>query len=274
MSDVVHLMGRLDPSLLEQGGVRVLGGDRTLHVSLNRPEKRNAQTPATWRALAHLGERVLEDGAELDAVVLTGAGESFSAGLDRRMFTPAGIPGEPALMGIAADSDEGLDRFIRAAQAAFTWWRAAGPVTIAAVQGHAIGAGFQLALACDLLLATPDAQFAMRETSYGLVPDLGGTAPLVRVVGYPVALELCATGRIMSGQEAYERGLAVQVAHDLDAAVSALLQALHAPPPGAVHDLKPLLQHAEHATYDEQLAAERRTQAVRLRSLLAMLGQA
>lgn len=273
MTDVLHLMGRLNPLLLEQGGVRVLGGERTLHVSLDRPDKRNAQTPATWRALAHVGDAVLADGAELDAVVLTGAGESFSAGLDRRMFTPAGIPGEPSLMGIAQESDDELDRFISDAQSAFTWWRAASPVTIAAVQGHAIGAGFQLALACDVIVTTPDAQFAMRETSYGLVPDLGGTSALVRALGYPVALELCATGRSLSGREAFERGLAVYLTDDLDSAVSGLLQALHAPPPGAVRDLKPLLQHAQWAAYDDQLAAERRAQAVRLRHLLTMLGQ-
>lgn len=273
MSDALHLTGQLDPALLERGGIRVLGGDRTLHIALDRPDKRNAQTPGTWEALAHIGEIVLADDEGLDTVVLTGAGASFSAGLDRRMFTPGGIPGEMNLMELAQEDDTQLDAFIHRAQDAFTWWREAAPVTIAAVQGHAIGAGFQLALACDLIVATPDAQFAMRETSYGLVPDLGGTWPLVQVVGYPVALELCATGRFMTAQEAYERGLVIHVTEDLESAVGALRQSLHSTPPGAVRALKPLLAAAQTSSRREQCESERRAQAHRLRSLLALLGQ-
>ena len=75
-------------------------------------------------------------------------------------------------------------------------------MSIAAVQGHAIGAGFQLALACDLRVVADDVQFAMRETSLGLVPDLTGTHPLVGLVGYARALEICVTGRFVHAEEA------------------------------------------------------------------------
>ncbi len=110
-------------------------------------------------------------------VVLRGEGKSFSAGLDRQMLSPEGIPGEPSFVDLARSDDAALDAAIAGYQDAFTWWRRNDIVSIAAVQGHAIGAGFQLALACDLRVVADDVQFAMRETSLGLVPDLTGTHP-------------------------------------------------------------------------------------------------
>src|ERR671911_885373 len=101
-----------------------------------------------------------------------------------------------------------LDATIASYQRAFTWWRRPDLVTVAAVQGHAIGAGFQLALACDLRVCADDVQFAMRETSLGLVPDLTGTHPLVGLVGYARALEICVTGRFVTAEEAVSTGLA------------------------------------------------------------------
>ena len=162
-------------------------------VTLARPEQRNAQTPATWRALAEIGARVLGDDA-VRVVVLRAEGQSFSAGLDRAMFG-AGVDGEPGLVGLAALTDEALDETIDGFQRAFSWWRDDRVVSVAAVQGHAVGAGFQLALACDLRVMADDVALAMREPSLGLVPDLGGTQPLVEAVGYARALEICATGR-------------------------------------------------------------------------------
>ena len=79
------------------------------------------------------------------------------------------------------------------------------------MQGHAIGAGFQLALACDLRVLADDAQLAMAEVTLGLVPDLGGTKRLVELVGYSRALEICVTGRRMGAAEADRLGLATVV---------------------------------------------------------------
>ena len=142
------------------------------------------------------------------AIVLTGEGPSFSAGLDRRMLTPEGVPGEESILSLAAHPGERMDRFIRQAQAAFAWWSGVPQVTLALVQGHAIGAGFQLALACDLMIVADDAKLAMRETSLGLVPDLGGTRPLVERVGYSRAFEICSTGRYVEADEAVTLGIA------------------------------------------------------------------
>jgi enoyl-CoA hydratase/carnithine racemase len=196
-------------------------------------------------------------------VVLDADGPSFSAGLDRRMFDGAGIPGEPSLADLAALDPHSLDRTIAQFQAAFTWWRRSAAVTVAAVAGHAVGAGFQLALACDLVVCAEDARFAMRETSLGLVPDLGGTARLVEAVGYPRALEICATGRWVGAREAVDLGLAIAVvpAAELTAAVDDLVAALLAAPAGALRETKALLRHAGHGSDEAQLAAERAAQA-------------
>jgi enoyl-CoA hydratase/carnithine racemase len=115
------------------------------------------------------------------------------------------------LIDLATSDPADAELTIEAFQEAYTWWRRPDLITVAAVQGHAIGAGFQLALACDLRIAADDARFAMREISLGLVPDLGGTKPLTDLVGYGRALEICATGRWIEAAEAERIGLVNRV---------------------------------------------------------------
>jgi enoyl-CoA hydratase/carnithine racemase len=202
-------------------------------------------------------------------VILDAEGASFSAGLDRRMLTGAGLGGEPSLADLAALDAPALDRTLAGFQAAFTWWRQSPAVTIAAVAGHAVGAGFQLALACDLIVCADDAQFAMREVSLGFVPDLGGTARLVAAVGTGRALEICGTGRWVGAQEAVHLGLAVAAvpSGELDAAVDDLTAALLAAPRGALRETVQLIRGAADRSEDAQLAAERAAQARRLAEL-------
>ena len=267
----------MDAELLAAGRVRVETTGPVLTITLDRPEQLNAQTPATWRALAAIGAELAADrgGAKQDerrgarVVVLRGAGPSFSAGLDRAMFTPHGIPGEPGLFQLAAQTDAEIDAAISAFQSAFTWWSQVPAVTIAAVQGNAIGAGFQLALACDLRVVADDARFAMKETSLGLVPDLTGTSRLVQAVGTARALEICATGRWVGAAEAVAIGLATAAvpAGDLEPTVTDLVEALLAAPAGALRETLALLRDATGRTPGEQHAAERAAQTRRLRAL-------
>ncbi|MFE1439775.1 enoyl-CoA hydratase/isomerase family protein [Streptomyces sp. NPDC058739] len=261
-------MASLDP-VLDKDGVRLTVDEAIATVTLTNPAKRNAQSPAMWRTLAQVGRSLP---GSVRVVVLRGEGKSFSAGLDRQMFTPEGIEGEPSFIDLARGDDAVLDAAIAEFQEGFTWWRQSDIVSIAAVQGHAIGAGFQLALACDLRVVADDVQFAMRETSLGLVPDLTGTHPLVSLVGYARALEICATGRFVLADEAVNTGLAnlaVPVAQ-LDATVSDLAAALLAAPRDAVVETKGLLLGAQARTYDAQRAAERQAQARRLRDLAGL----
>ncbi|MFJ2258107.1 enoyl-CoA hydratase/isomerase family protein [Streptomyces sp. NPDC087844] len=255
--------------LLDKDGVRLTVDDAIATVTLTNPAKRNAQSPALWRALAEAG-RLLP--GTVRVVVLRAEGKSFSAGLDRQAFTPEGFDGEPSFIDLARGSDAELDAAIAEYQDGFTWWRRSDIVSIAAVQGHAIGAGFQLALACDLRVVADDVQFAMRETGLGLVPDLTGTHPLVGLVGYARALEICATGRFVQAEEAQRAGLAnIAVPVDqLDDTVSELAVALLAAPRDALVETKALLQGASGRTYEEQRVAERGAQGRRLRDLAGL----
>ncbi|WP_129838948.1 enoyl-CoA hydratase/isomerase family protein [Streptomyces sp. RFCAC02] len=260
-------------TLLDRDGVRVTVQDAVATVTLARADRRNAQTPAMWRALAETGRLLRGD---VRVVVLRGEGPSFSAGLDRRAFTAGGLAGEPggdlSLPELARYDDAALDAALSTFQEAFTWWRRPDIVSVAAVGGHAIGAGFQLALACDLRICGDDAEFAMRETSLGLVPDLAGTKPLTALVGYGRALEICATGRSVGADEAVRIGLAqLAVARaDLDAAATDLAAALLDAPRDALVETKALLLGAADRDYDAQRAAERAAQARRLRDLAGL----
>ncbi|HCA87643.1 MAG TPA: enoyl-CoA hydratase, partial [Streptomyces sp.] len=244
-------------TLLDKDGVRLAIDESgsVATVTLANADKRNAQSFAMWRALTEAG-RLLPGSVRV--VVLRGEGRSFSAGLDRQAFTPEGFEGEPSFMELAGRGDA-VDAAIAEFQEAFTWFRRNDLITVAAVQGHAIGAGFQLALSCDLRVCAEDVQFAMRETALGLVPDLTGTHPLTGLVGYARALEICVTGRYVHAEEAERIGLAnlVVPAADLDAAARDLAAAVLAAPRDAVIETKALLRGAQDRTFDEQRAAER-----------------
>jgi enoyl-CoA hydratase/carnithine racemase len=129
----------IDPELLQRGGLALdVDGPRAT-ITLARPEALNAQTPLTWEALRSIGESLP---ADVRVVVVRGAGRAFSAGLDRRFFTATEVDGQPGITGIAALPDEEADATIAAFQSGFSWLRDSTRVTVAAVQGHAIGAGF------------------------------------------------------------------------------------------------------------------------------------
>ncbi|GAA0375025.1 enoyl-CoA hydratase/isomerase family protein [Microbispora corallina] len=237
-------------------------------VTLNRPEKRNAQTFATWSALARMGETLPD---RVRVVVIRGEGPSFSAGIDLRMFTPEGVPGQGSFATAAALDDGAFERRIAEAQRGFLWLRRPDIVSIAAVQGHAIGAGFQLALACDLRVVADDVQFCMKEPALGLVPDLTGTKPLADIVGVPRAIEMCLTARSVGAAEALQLGLAEMAVRreELDQAVQDLAAALLATDRAAATATKRLLQAAPGRTLEDQAAAERAEQAARIRALFA-----
>jgi enoyl-CoA hydratase/carnithine racemase len=214
-------------------------------------------TPRMWRGLAAIGDALP---AHARVVVIKGEGESFSAGIDLRLFSAEGVPGEERL---PDPRSAGFDEWITGCQAGFTWLRRPGIVSIAAVRGHAIGAGFQLALSCDLRVFADDAKVCMKEPALGLVPDLTGTKPLVDIVGLPRALEMCLTARTVAADEARALGLAeiVVPVGQLDATAADLAAALLATDAATARATKKLLRAAAVNTLDEQAAAERLAQA-------------
>jgi enoyl-CoA hydratase/carnithine racemase len=158
-------------------------------------------------------------------------------------------------------------------QQGFTFLRDPRFVSIAAVQGYAVGAGFQLALSCDLRVVADDAQLCMKESALGLVPDLTGTKPLVESVGYARALEICVTARMVGAAEAVDIGLALAAVpvDGLDAAVADLVGALTAPMAGAVTETKALLLGAAGRDLDDQRRLEREAQVRRFREVARVL---
>ncbi len=240
-------------------------------ITLDKPDARNAQTPTMWRTLAAIGAEIPD---EVRVVLVRGAGATFSAGLDRNLLVPGGGDGQESVADVLALDDAAMSATIAAYQEGFTWLRDPRFVSIAVVQGYAIGAGFQLALSCDLVVAADDAQFCMKETALGLVPDLTGTKPLVEAVGYSRALEICATARMVGAEEAVRIGIALTAvpADDLDATVTDLVTALTAPLPGAVRETKALLLSASGSDLDTQGRLEREAQSRRFRELAPLMG--
>ncbi|GAA5191711.1 enoyl-CoA hydratase/isomerase family protein [Rugosimonospora acidiphila] len=228
-------------------------------ITLCRPEVLNAQTPQMWTALREFGRQLPGD---VRVVVVRAQGRAFSSGIDlsvvKRTFAE-----------MTSYSDDEVANRIAFFQEAFSWLRRPDLVSIAAVQGHAIGAGFQLALACDLRVVTDDAKFTMAEVTLGLVPDLTGTKRLVDLVGYGRALEICVTGRRVDAPEAYRIGLAnvVVPGDELDRAVDDLAAAVLSANRDAVVEIKALLSGAGERDYPAQEAAEREAQVRRIRDL-------
>jgi enoyl-CoA hydratase/carnithine racemase len=247
----------------DSAGVRYELDGPIATVTLCRPEVLNAQTPALWSELDNISRKLPGD---VRVVIVRGEGRAFSAGLD---LSVARGDGDSSLADLARLSADECAERIAGFQSAFTWLRRPSVVTIAAVQGHAIGAGFQLALNCDMRVLADDAQFSMAEVMLGLVPDLGGTKRLTELVGPSRALEICVTGRRIRADEADRLGLATAVVPraELDAAVQDLAAAVLAADPNAVAEIKALIFGATGRSYEQQDRAEREAQTRRLREL-------
>jgi enoyl-CoA hydratase/carnithine racemase len=233
-------------------------------VTLSRPSRRNAMTPRMWQGLAAIGRGLPP---EVRVVVVRGDGPSFSSGIDLRLLSGDRADEADA---IPSPADPGFEDWVASCQEGYRWLRSPSLISVAAVRGHAIGAGFQLALGCDLRVLADDAMLCMKEPSLGLVPDLMGTKPLVDIAGLPRALELCLTGRSVTAAEAAQLRLAELVvpAAELDGAVADLVAALLAVDPATARATKELLAQAAGNTLDQQAATERRAQAALLRSRL------
>lgn len=239
-------------------------------VRLNRPDKLNALDGDMFVALVDTASRLARD-ASVRAVVLSGEGRAFSAGLDYAGFMAmaggrvAVEGGGPAVEG-GGESDEagGLGAIGRTdgrithlgQQAAHGWSEVPVPV-IAAVWGHCLGGGLQIALGADLRIVHPDAKLSVLEIRWGLSPDMTGTATLPRLVGPDVAKELTWTGRTVTGDEAARIGLATRASETpLDDAL-ALAREIAAKNPHAVRATKRLLDRSGTVPLDRQYADER-----------------
>ena len=208
-------------------------------LSLNRPDKLNAQTPAMWSYLGDLGAQLIAD-ADLRVLIVDGPGRSFSAGIDISTFTGGSQGGGDSAGATSAPPGLSDVDSILYIQRAFTWFEQAPFLTIAKVQGHAFGAGMQLALACDIRIVADDCQMGLLETRWGLMPDLGGTVWLPRLVGPAKALEMMVLAQRLDAAELLAAGIVNRVVarDDLDAEVEAFANVVAQQPPLAVRGAK------------------------------------
>jgi enoyl-CoA hydratase/carnithine racemase len=254
--------------------------DGVADVRLNRPDKLNALDGDMFVALVDASARLARD-TSVRAVVLSGEGRAFSAGLDfsgfmamaggRATVDPGGPTG-------STDSTDGGDasgqgeargdigaigrtdgRITHLAQQAAHGWSELPVPVIAAVSGHCLGGGLQIALGADLRIVHPDATLSVLEIRWGLSPDMTATATLPRLVGIDVAKELTWTGRNVSGTEAVALGLCTRVSDDPRGEAVALAGEIAAKSPGAIRGTKRLLDQSDRVPLAQQYADERHT---------------
>ncbi len=228
-------------------------------VRLNRADKMNAIDSSMFEALYQSGRSLAED-SSVRAVVLSGEGRGFCAGLDVSSF--AGGLGKAGsgrnLFDKPADSIANY-----AQQGGWVWQDLPVPV-IAAIHGVAYGAGFQIAMGADIRFVTPDARLSVMEIKWGLVPDMSGTQTLRNLVRLDVAKELTFTGRIVSGYEALELGLATHVSDDPHRDAMEMARMIASKSPSAIRAGKQLLNNASVGSYEAGLQLEARLQGALL----------
>ena len=244
-------------------------------VRLNRPDKMNALDPAMFAAIVEAGEALKAD-RSVRAVVLSGEGRAFCAGLDFgsfRAMAGAGGAGAADTAGTGAADTSGAGAGAggdsasigrmeegrlthRGQQSAWVWQELEVPV-IAAIHGVALGGGCQIALGADIRFIAPDARMSVLEIRWGLTPDMTGTVTLSRLVGVDVAKELTFTGRMVEGPEAVRIGLATRLSDDPRADALALAGEIAGKSPAAIRGAKRLLNQSGQVSLAQQLADER-----------------
>ena len=227
------------------GEVRYEVSDRIGIITLSRPGKRNALTQHMFTRLNEVVGEV-ENNRDLRVLVIRGErGSVFCAGDDLAQL-------------VAMDVVQVRDFLIRA-QSTFTRLEALPIPVLAAVEGHALGGGLELALACDLILASSDAALGLPETNLGVIPGLGGTIRLPRRVGLGRAKEMVYSGRMVKADEAKNIGLveAVYTAQEFEVKVMEFARFLASKSPTALALAKSTINRGMDASLEAGLALER-----------------
>ncbi len=179
--------------------VKLEKNNRIAMITINRPDVLNALDLQTFKELSQASREVTED-ETIGAVIITGAGRAFCAGIDLTFIHQ--LNSLPPLS---------FKQKLQELQAAFNSLEEMDKPVIAAINGFTLGAGFELSLACDIRIASEEAVFGDQHVKVGLVPDLGGTQRLPRIVGLGKAKELIFTGDMINAQEALQINLVNKV---------------------------------------------------------------
>lgn len=232
-------------------------------VRLNRPDKMNAVDGSMFRAIGHAIDTLAAD-RSVRVVVVSGEGRSFCSGLDIASFMGAGATddeGDGRGSSFAELGHRPDDRITNLAQHVAHGWTALPVPVIAAVHGHALGAGFQIALGADIRIVAPDAKLSVLEIRWGLLPDMAGAQLLTRLVGLDVAKEMAYTGRFVDGTEAVHLGVATRTADDPRAAALELAREIAGKNPYAIRGMKELFEAAGTRPLLESFGEETRLMA-------------
>jgi enoyl-CoA hydratase len=225
-------------------------------LTLNRPAARNAMSPAMGDELVRACDELRRD-ANARVVIVTGAGKAFSSGGDLAMLArDAGLESDGEAPTMAGSPRDFYTRFLAV--------RSLPMPTIAAINGHAIGAGLCFALACDLRIAVDEAKMGMTFTRLGIHPGMGATFLLPRLVGTARACELFFTGRVFDAAEAERLGIVNRVVPraELDAAARRMAEEIASAGPVAVRMVKRAIYRGTEHTLDEMLDFESLQQAM------------
>lgn len=231
---------------------------RVATVTLNRPESRNAiATPQDCHELAAALLRANED-PEINAVILTGAGKSFCAGGDLKSIR------ERTGIGPQSPPDATRLNYRRGVHAIIRALADVEVATIAAINGHAMGLGLDIAVLCDIRIAAASAKMASNFVKVGIIPGDGGAWILTNAIGATRAAELVLTGDMVDAEEAMRIGLVTRVAPDehLMAEAAKLAERVAANPPRAVRLAKRLLREAQHSRLNDVLELSAAFQAL------------
>ncbi|MCP5059679.1 MAG: crotonase/enoyl-CoA hydratase family protein [bacterium] len=230
--------------------VRIETIDGIADVRMVRGDKMNAVDLDMFVALIDAGLEIAED-KKIRAVVLSGEGRAFCSGLDIPSLMSGGVDRSgPNLLDRTPESPANI-----AQRCAWVWQEVPVPV-IAAVHGVAYGAGFQIAMGADIRYVAPDARLSIRESHWGLIPDVAATQTARHVVGLDVLKELTFTGRVVSGTEAKELRIATHLSNEPHADAMGLAKEIASRSPHAVRAGKQLWNHAFQGTIEEGLHLE------------------
>ncbi len=231
-------------------------------VRLDRAEKRNALDPAMFDAVAKAGQDLVAN-REIRAVVLSGNGNSFCAGLDFGSFQSMADSGSASDGTKNSGANENAGAMQPGAithlaqQICWVWQEVPVPV-VAALQGHALGGGMQLALGADIRVAHAETQLSMREVHWGLIPDMTGTLMLSRLVRDDVAKDLVFSARVISGTEAHQLGVVTRLSEKPFETAMQIAREIADRSPDAVRGAKALINRLSNSGAAEHFAEERR----------------
>jgi len=266
----MNAVQRVDVPGVIEDRVTISVVDGIADVKMNRADKRNALDNAMFTSLSAAGE-YLKKLDDLRVVVLSGDGASFCAGLDFSSFAQMAEAGAKAnatdnnadkKTGEKSDMNAGTmvdGRITHMAQQVCWVWQEVPVPVIAAVHGHALGGGIQIALGADIRIVHPETQLSVREVHWGLIPDMTGTLMLSRLVRPDIVKNLVFTARVFSGHEAHEMGIATQLSQNVHADAMTMAREIAGRSPEAVRGAKKLINLLANSGAAEQFAAERET---------------